>query len=1035
MRKSLVPGLLIAGMITTCAWSAATNYTFPASFTANPHGPWSLKYGTNPSSMMNMTNAGTAKWNTAGARPSYGEFAQEFRLVDRYAYNNAYLVFTCPQNGKYSLDFNIQVTMQTLWNPGLSTYIEVYTSSIGGTGLPVISSALWSHTRVWNGQGSVSFDLKTIPQLQELPLLSGERIIIRFGMQNVNNWNECVMAITRSGSTPDIAPGIRFNDFVSVRNPLLPDRFVTVQDGHFFYNGKRIRFWGTNFVNTVKQQLGDIELMFDRLVDAGFNAVRLNIFEPTFLEGQTQDTWHIRSTSIGDTGAMGRLDYAIYQAKQKGMFFYITLNKYDSLPEGDYDVLPDDGYRAEWVNMVSNLSFLDLVYLDERCQAVQTAYCKALINHVNPYTGKTYADEEAIALYELFNENCFLTNFTPQYTNQGTLWNALPAYVKENVRVKWNDWLVRKYGNQTNVYNAWKVGSVSNMYAGETLASLNIHFNNGPQHTGQRPRDIMEFNTWLYNDYNQRLIAELRALGTPGRGINVVPITPTGVYSTPLIRYYGAQITGDFTATSNYALAVKKSATPVPFLSRLKAHPVFESPMDIVRVKDKPFVIYETNDYRPNAYGVEYPIRVAAQMAWQDADGVFWFCWDDQYFHPAFHRDTDYSTSALPMPTMSFPNAGLFLANDEVQLAALKSAGALFRNGNLPAAANPFVWTIGKDRLFDPTNPPPTWYTEETWLRCRAWREGLQIVFDPSVNSSPVPGASLGTYAQQGDHVRYDWANVKPGTLTITAPTTKAMVGFFGPNATIGDTTLSNIDQNFSSVVITSDDGLPLAESNNVVITMVRDSTNTDYFFNTNNLLGTINPVELARGLSDPDGTPGTSPPVFQRVSGTISASWMAGMKYKKYRFDRGCYEEGQLDTVVPVLTIKPNEPLFYVQLYREVYTPGDANLDGRVDVGDLGILAANYGGSGKTWEQGDFNGDGKVDVGDLGILAAHYGEGTNTALDFNTDYTQAFGTSEINEAAMKDDEVNSMCSNLGLPIIAGLMLLMGLMLMKNEGR
>jgi uncharacterized protein YjbI with pentapeptide repeats len=53
----------------------------------------------------------------------------------------------------------------------------------------------------------------------------------------------------------------------------------------------------------------------------------------------------------------------------------------------------------------------------------------------------------------------------------------------------------------------------------------------------------------------------------------------------------------------------------------------------------------------------------------------------------------------------------------------------------------------------------------------------------------------------------------------------------------------------------------------------------------------------------------------------------------------------------------------------------GDANDDGRVDVGDLGILAANYGsGDSGTWGSGDFNGDGQVDVGDLGILAANYG-------------------------------------------------------------
>jgi hypothetical protein len=49
----------------------------------------------------------------------------------------------------------------------------------------------------------------------------------------------------------------------------------------------------------------------------------------------------------------------------------------------------------------------------------------------------------------------------------------------------------------------------------------------------------------------------------------------------------------------------------------------------------------------------------------------------------------------------------------------------------------------------------------------------------------------------------------------------------------------------------------------------------------------------------------------------------------------------------------------------------GDANRDRIVDVGDLGILATNWQGTGKTFSQGDFNYDGKVDVGDLAILAS----------------------------------------------------------------
>ena len=55
---------------------------------------------------------------------------------------------------------------------------------------------------------------------------------------------------------------------------------------------------------------------------------------------------------------------------------------------------------------------------------------------------------------------------------------------------------------------------------------------------------------------------------------------------------------------------------------------------------------------------------------------------------------------------------------------------------------------------------------------------------------------------------------------------------------------------------------------------------------------------------------------------------------------------------------------------------PGDANLDGRVDINDLTIVLAHYGQTGgMNWGTGEFNGDGKVDINDLTIVLAHYGQ------------------------------------------------------------
>jgi len=65
---------------------------------------------------------------------------------------------------------------------------------------------------------------------------------------------------------------------------------------------------------------------------------------------------------------------------------------------------------------------------------------------------------------------------------------------------------------------------------------------------------------------------------------------------------------------------------------------------------------------------------------------------------------------------------------------------------------------------------------------------------------------------------------------------------------------------------------------------------------------------------------------------------------------------------------------LYVKYMKSAVSHPGDANGDNLVNVGDLGILAGNWGGSGKTWAEGDFTGDGLVNVSDLGVLSGNWG-------------------------------------------------------------
>jgi hypothetical protein len=65
-----------------------------------------------------------------------------------------------------------------------------------------------------------------------------------------------------------------------------------------------------------------------------------------------------------------------------------------------------------------------------------------------------------------------------------------------------------------------------------------------------------------------------------------------------------------------------------------------------------------------------------------------------------------------------------------------------------------------------------------------------------------------------------------------------------------------------------------------------------------------------------------------------------------------------------------------------DLLTAGDTDLDGDVDLSDLGNLATAYGVmTNATWDIGDFDSDGDVDLNDLGTLATNFEGGRAAAL------------------------------------------------------
>jgi hypothetical protein len=89
-----------------------------------------------------------------------------------------------------------------------------------------------------------------------------------------------------------------------------------------------------------------------------------------------------------------------------------------------------------------------------------------------------------------------------------------------------------------------------------------------------------------------------------------------------------------------------------------------------------------------------------------------------------------------------------------------------------------------------------------------------------------------------------------------------------------------------------------------------------------------------------------------------------------------------------------------------------DANLDGKVDVGDLGILASNWQAAG-DWQNGDFDFSGTVEVNDLGFLGTNWQQGVTTPLLMGGDPEEEF-LEGIEKLGLSEDEIAKLLEGLG---------------------
>jgi hypothetical protein len=119
-----------------------------------------------------------------------------------------------------------------------------------------------------------------------------------------------------------------------------------------------------------------------------------------------------------------------------------------------------------------------------------------------------------------------------------------------------------------------------------------------------------------------------------------------------------------------------------------------------------------------------------------------------------------------------------------------------------------------------------------------------------------------------------------------------------------------------------------------------------------------------------------TGQPVNSSAFNVVERVGAGGMWEYGWVNTGGALPDGNYTATLPQGSVldKAGNPLAAALTVEFKFLNGDANGDGRVNLDDFNILAANFGRADATFSQGDFDYDGRVNLNDFNILASRFG-------------------------------------------------------------
>jgi hypothetical protein len=587
---------------------------------------------------------------------------------------------------------------------------------------------------------------------------------------------------------PDIQPGSAL-DFTALGLTEAPagkyGRVVARGPAFEFENkpGAAQRFYGVNLCFSANYlEPADAARLAARLARTGYNALRLHHHDGGLVEGSPDGT-------ALNPANLARLDALMAACVSNGL--YVTTDLYVSRS------VPWRSVGVDREGRIEMNTYKVLVPVHEGAMSNLQSFARQLLTHVNPYTGRRYADEPALAWLAMINEGNF-GNYLGEMRD-------IPEWQRA-----WAAWLAERQAREPQAYAGVPPTLPASIYDSN--------------------RHVSAFVLFL-KEVEDRMIARLKGFLRDELGCRAL-VTDRSAWTNHASDQVPRSELFDYVDDHFYVDHPEFIERPWQLPSRCaNANPLKNDALGAqnvvyTRLLDKPFTITEYNYSGPGRFRGVGGIVTGALGALQGWSGI----WRFTYSHDrnSLLRPEGYAMNYFDM------------AGDPLSLAAERASICLFLRGDLAPLKRTYAMVLPKDEVLRMRDRIPQNRAPWSWLAWHA-RLGTQVAGGPppeatwsdlypevygasaaEIRRLLQPDAAAALPAAGDGAVALDAAS---GAFAIQTPRTSG--GFAERGFIEAGDLVADIGETAATVWVSALDGQPVRSSRRLLLTHLTDVQNS----------------------------------------------------------------------------------------------------------------------------------------------------------------------------------------------------------------